>query len=665
LASLLAGVDVSGLSGFDTVEVLRAQYRQVNHERGRLLRIIAEVVLREDADGLGGGERPTEFAFDEVRAALVLTRRASDAVCSLAFDLVCRLPAVHAALAAGVLDEPKARVFSQWTLELADGHARAVCDALLPSAPGWTTGQLIEQVKRLAIALDPGWARRRYEQAVRGRRVVGSRNPDGSANFCGYDLPAEQVAAACARIDVLAKAAKRAGYPERLDFVRAELFLGMTDGRFTGLDDDAILAALLDGLPDDAADGAGTDGDAGDGAGTDGDAGHAAAHHADDADVADNADADTHGAGADGGSDANADARANGANGDVADGGAAADADAAAGDAAPPATAETDVAEADLAAGDRTGHPPDGTGHPPDAAGHTQEGKAGGLGSGRRSGRGIELQVRLTTLLGLDRKPAELAGWGPIHAELAQQIAAEHGGGHWRYLITNPAGQPIAVGPLRRRPAGVARTGRPGMVEIQVPEPTLRALTQAGGRPDGWHPVIAEILAGLNTHPAAGDPTARLPGAALRRWIRARDRTCIFPTCRMPARHTDADHTLEHAHGGPTIQTNLTGPCRHDHRLRHDGGWLLYQTQPGHVIWISRLGHHYQRRPPPAIPDLPDPITTTPDNDDQWWQQPLPDHPNWANHTCMAPDPPPPPTPAKPPTPPTQNAAPEDDIPPF
>jgi hypothetical protein len=154
---------------------------------------------------------PDEFSADEIRAALMLTRRAADAQFSLAYDLVTRLPAVHAAMDAGLVDEPRARMFSEWTAELSPEQARGVCDALLPRTSKLTTGQLVEQIKKMAIAIDPDWAQRRYEQAVAERKVVGYRNPDGSANLTGYNLPVDRVAAACGHIDALAKAAKQAG----------------------------------------------------------------------------------------------------------------------------------------------------------------------------------------------------------------------------------------------------------------------------------------------------------------------------------------------------------------------------------------------------------------------------------------------------------------------
>ncbi|HEU0129110.1 MAG TPA: DUF222 domain-containing protein, partial [Pseudonocardiaceae bacterium] len=245
LAAALSGLDLSRLSGFDCVEVLKARYRQLGHDRAQLMAAMVEVGLcRPAPDDLARSAVPDEFSADEIRAALVLTRRAAEDQFWLAYDLLTRLPAVHAALNTGQLDEPRARVLSDWTTGLSPEQARAVCATLLPRVQALTTGQLIEQVKKMAIAIDPDWARRRYEQALADRKVIGSRNPDGSANLSGLNLPLDRVAVASARIDALAKTAKHAGDLRPIDHIRADLFLGMTDGTYTGLDDTAILNHL-------------------------------------------------------------------------------------------------------------------------------------------------------------------------------------------------------------------------------------------------------------------------------------------------------------------------------------------------------------------------------------------------------------------------------------
>jgi hypothetical protein len=100
---------------------------------------------------------------------------------------------------------------------------------------------------------------------------------------------------------------------------------------------------------------------------------------------------------------------------------------------------------------------------------------------------------------------------------------------------------------------------------------------------------------------------ATTPGAALRRYLEFRDRYCIMIGCQAPAHTADKDHTLDHARGGPTIGPNLRAACRHDHRLKGEGGWTLDQLQTGVFRWKSRLGHTYQHRPPAIIDHYPTP----------------------------------------------------------
>ncbi|MDT7595953.1 MAG: hypothetical protein QOJ06_1499 [Pseudonocardiales bacterium] len=256
-----------------------------------------------------------------------------------------------------------------------------MCAELLPRAPGLSTGQLIEQIKKLAVALDLDWARRRYEQALADRKVVGYRNADGSANLSGLNLPVDRVAAACGHIDALAKAVKRAGDLRPIDHIRADLFLGMTDGTYTGLDDAEIIDQLL------------------------------STHRADNSQ-------DT------GGTYPNDD-------GD---------------DGAEPAK---------------------------DASAAAPDPQVGPVRAAVGSGAGVELRVRLPTLLGHDQYPAELAGWGPVHAELARELATALGGAQWRFAITDELGHLHHCGITQVRPTGIpTRTAAcRAVVELAVPRP--------------------------------------------------------------------------------------------------------------------------------------------------------------------------------------------------
>jgi hypothetical protein len=64
LARILAGIELSRLSGYDCVEVLKARYRQVNHRRARLMTTMVEVGLCDIGpdDQLPRKAVPGEFA---------------------------------------------------------------------------------------------------------------------------------------------------------------------------------------------------------------------------------------------------------------------------------------------------------------------------------------------------------------------------------------------------------------------------------------------------------------------------------------------------------------------------------------------------------------------------------------------------------------------------
>ena len=153
--------------------------------------------------------------------------------------------------------------------------------------------------------------------------------------------------------------------------------------------------------------------------------------------------------------------------------------------------------------------------------------------SGRRGM--VDLHVDLATLAELSETPGELAGYGPVIADIARQIAAEQHDGEWRYTITHPdTSALIGVGVTRQRAT-----------------------------------------------------------ATQRRHIQARYRTCVFPGCRMPAVDSDLDHRVPWSHGGPTTVDNQGPGCRHDHNLHHHCDWAYRRLDNGDHLWTSPLGHTY------------------------------------------------------------------------
>ncbi|MBV9141971.1 MAG: DUF222 domain-containing protein [Pseudonocardiales bacterium] len=176
-----------------------------------------------------------------------------------------------------------------------------------------------------------------------------------------------------------------------------------------------------------------------------------------------------------------------------------------------------------------------------------------------RRGGGVDIRVTIpyTALLGADELPGELAGYGPIPAAVARDLAA---GGTWRRTLTDPAsGRPVDYGTTRYRP------------------PTH--------------------LAGL---------------------VITRDQTCQFPGCRVPAHRCDLDHGVAYdpATGtGSTSDTNLGPKCRRHHQVKQTPGWSVTQHPDGCTTWITPSGHQYHSQPPPLTD--PEPLTThpTPDPD--------------------------------------------------
>ena len=108
LARALAAIDRSTLNGHDLVTVLQAWSRQAAHAEAELYATMAEVAHGPAGGPLTPPERldgPGEFAADEIRAALRLTRRSADHRLDTAMSLT-RLPRVWEALRSGSIDVP-------------------------------------------------------------------------------------------------------------------------------------------------------------------------------------------------------------------------------------------------------------------------------------------------------------------------------------------------------------------------------------------------------------------------------------------------------------------------------------------------------------------------------------------------------------------------------
>jgi hypothetical protein len=85
------------------------------------------------------------------------------------------------------------------------------------------------------------------------------------------------------------------------------------------------------------------------------------------------------------------------------------------------------------------------------------------------------------------------------------------------------------------------------------------------------------------------------PPTRLRRFLAARDRTCVFPGCGRPARNTDKDHRRPWPNG-PTSADNLDCLCRHHHRAKH-AVFTVLREPDGSYLRITRGGWEFRRHP--------------------------------------------------------------------
>lgn len=233
LGAMLWAVDRSQLNGHDLVLLMQARSRQLAYEQAELYADMVEVSYCPPGGQGSPVERdPTmcEFAADEIRVALTLTRRAADAELDLAWRLRERLPKVWAFLREGSIDVRRARTIIYGTDHLEVETARSVAELVLEKAPTLTTGQLAASIRRLAIDADPADAARRFEKGVAARQLMAEPNGDGTANLIGSSLAPDRVVAIRARIDALAKSLKLRNEDRTLDQLRADVFLDLLDG---------------------------------------------------------------------------------------------------------------------------------------------------------------------------------------------------------------------------------------------------------------------------------------------------------------------------------------------------------------------------------------------------------------------------------------------------
>jgi hypothetical protein len=123
------------------------------------------------------------------------------------------------------------------------------------------------------------------------------------------------------------------------------------------------------------------------------------------------------------------------------------------------------------------------------------------------------------------------------------------------------------------------------------------AVDESGAVLGVGNPVRNRILEKMATAPVLIDLTGaayRFP-PRLRRFLEARDRTCVFPGCGRPATRTDKDHRIAWP-VGQTSADNGECLCRHHHRAKH-AVFSVTREPDGSYRWTTRSHWEFVRQP--------------------------------------------------------------------
>lgn len=234
----------------------------------------------------------------------------------------------------------------------------------------------------------------------------------------------------------------------------------------------------------------------------------------------------------------------------------------------------------------------------------------GGCALPRRQGARPHLMVTVaaSTLAYRDDLPGQLAGYGPIGADVVRKLAT--GAGPYSVLHTDSATGSLTD--LERRRAAKSRAARghgTGEEARQYDAAALSghdateliALVAAAGALD---PVAyLEEMLGLRA------TDSYVPSAALRDLIMTRDRTCRFVGCEQPGSRCQIDHIDPFDDSQPawaqTVETNLHLLCVRHHQMKTGGDWKVSRDAMGNTHWTSPSGNVY-RRPAEVIDPLAD-----------------------------------------------------------
>jgi Domain of unknown function (DUF222) len=542
LAALL-GAAVADLSQLDDGQLLGAgsAARRLAAHAGYLeLMAVAEFARRREdqfeaskARGDRVRSRDGEYPAEELGFEMNATAYSAALFIDMAQNIAGRLPRTLAGMAAGDIDQDRARAISRATAHLPDEKAAVADEVLAAAAAELRLADLQRKATRLQSRLDPEGVKARKDAAKRDRRVELRREASGAASLAGRELDPAEALAGKASIDAEAVRLRNAGLPGTLGQIRAMILLDRIHQRSSW----DRLAAQPEPEP------------------------------TEDRDPAPSPDADRP---ADPETDAGLpddpshDPYRNGQFPDDED--------------------DADVDDSDEDEGRPGGRPSAG---PP-------SGRAGGKTPMPAL---INITVPVGTLLGWSDMPADVGTWGLLDADTVRDLiaaASRHPRTRWCYTLTGPEGEATAHAcargshpwpPPSRDQASRDQASRDGPAARQTQLAQL--LTELNATPE---------LIASRTCDHRHREDRYTPSRKLKHLIRARTARCCAPGCGAQAITGEIDHTIPYP-AGKTCECNLGPPCQRHHHAKHAPGWKLEQTEPGVMTWTTPSGRTYTTRP--------------------------------------------------------------------
>ncbi|ACQ81869.1 HNH endonuclease [Beutenbergia cavernae DSM 12333] len=578
-----------------------------------------------DWRALGRPINVPSVAGDEIAVRLGISRPSAARLVGEG-SLFCReFAAVGEALRDGLIDAGKAREFVDALQDQDLPVTLAVIDEVLPQAPVLALRQLAAAIQRAVVRVDPERASERHERAATRRRLHRPRLlPDGMARLSAV-LTAAQAASVYAACEGAARAARAAGDARTLEQLRADALSAMgasalAQGRIGPADPGPVVPPAATEVEPAAASGV-AQGELP--AATPGSAGVAAVAESGSAGVAPVAESGSAGVApvAESGSaevapapapvSAVAEVTAASASAEVEPAGASASAEGESSAAPAPAAGDPPALTAEAATSPAPPPPPAPAPSPVPAP---RTGAQRGFVAAERftfSGPAAVLTRDLPVAV-LRHEPQR----GPA-VDIADELEE---------LLADGRGAPVgqveeraapgtshgADRPEPGEPRELAPSGDPGAASAcpladaaeivgygAVDPATARMLAVQPGIRVVVRDPEEEARRRTSAMPLSPTPwdAGRVqhdPPAALARYVRLRDPTCVAPGCSVSSASCDLDHVIEFPLG-PTDAWNLRPLCRRHHLLKTHAGHELTVEPDGSTTWITALGQVRRR----------------------------------------------------------------------